>query len=90
MRRAGRHLDLNAVRVFVSLYECRSYGDAANQLGLRVRTVRGALTELRLFFSDRLFTLPRWDATACAAQLYTAAKSALSSLDAVVLDSDRV
>ncbi|ROO28988.1 LysR family transcriptional regulator [Salinisphaera orenii] len=76
-------MDLNLVRTFVTLYECRSVSAAARRLHVTQPTVSYGLARLRERLADRLFVRARNGIrpTAVAVQLYPALSASLVAID---------
>lgn len=84
-------MDLNLVRTFVTLYECRSVTAAATRLHLTQPTVSYALARLRRHFDDPLFVR---DATGMrptvgAQRLYPPLSAALHAMDDTLAQAER-
>ena len=80
------HVDLNLVRVFVTLYDARSVTMAAERLHVTQPSVSYALSRLRDLFGDRLFVRSRdgMEPTFTAMQLYPALRDSLAQIDSVL------
>ena len=79
-------LDLNLLRVFVTIYETGSLTQASRALQVTQPSVSHALGRLRRHFDDPLFLRARQGVqpTAAAAELYESVKASLSRLDETV------
>lgn len=79
-------IDLNLVRVFVTLYDARSVTLAAERLHVTQPSVSYALSRLRGQFGDRLFVRSRdgMEPTFTAMQLYPALRDSLAQIDSVL------
>ncbi|MDW5377623.1 LysR family transcriptional regulator [Halomonas sp. HP20-15] len=79
-------VDLNLVRVFVTLYAARSVTLAAERLHVTQPSVSYALARLRELFGDRLFVRSRdgMEPTFTAIQLYPALRDSLAQIDSVL------
>ncbi|TDX27648.1 DNA-binding transcriptional LysR family regulator [Modicisalibacter xianhensis] len=82
-------IDLNLVRVFVTLYDARSVTLAAERLHVTQPSVSYALSRLRDLFGDRLFVRSRdgMQPTFTAMQLYPALRDSLAQIDSVLESS---
>ncbi|OBX34743.1 HTH-type transcriptional regulator LeuO [Halomonas elongata] len=83
-------LDLNLVRVFVTLFDARSVTLAAERLHVTQPSVSYALSRLRDLFDDRLFIRSRegMEPTFTAMQIYPSLRDSLAQIDNV-LESNR-
>lgn len=81
-----RRLDLNLIRVFVTIYETRSVGLAGERLALSQPTVSYGLAKLRRELQDTLFIRTRdgMEPTAYATRLHEEFATALSRIDRIV------
>ncbi len=79
-------IDLNLVRVFVTLYDARSVTLAAERLHVTQPSVSYALSRLRDLFGDRLFVRSRdgMEPTFTAMQLYPVLRDSLAQIDSVL------
>ncbi|GHB14923.1 LysR family transcriptional regulator [Modicisalibacter luteus] len=82
-------IDLNLVRVFVTLYDARSVTLAAERLHVTQPSVSYALSRLRALFDDRLFVRSRdgMEPTFTAMQLYPGLRDSLAQIDSVLESS---
>ncbi|WP_172723953.1 MULTISPECIES: LysR family transcriptional regulator [Neorhizobium] len=83
-------LDLNLLRVFVSLYETRSVTLAAERLGLRQSSMSHSLGRLRTAFGDPLFVRSTvgMQPTPYAQKIAAPILSAFKALDATLAEPD--
>lgn len=79
-------IDLNLVRVFVTLFDARSVTVAADRLNVTQPSVSYALSRLRDLFDDRLFVRSRdgMEPTFTAIQLYPTLRDSLAQIDSTL------
>ena len=81
-------LDLNLIRVFVTIYEARSVTRAAARLAVTQPTISYALAKLRKVYSDHLFVHSRsgLTPTVLADQLFVKFRDALAQVESTMED----
>lgn len=86
-----KNLDLNLIRIFVSIYETKSVSKAATMLSVAQPSVSYGLARLRDVFKDGLFERKGRGVTPTkqAEELYTQFRNALNTIDEVLEDIDR-
>ena len=79
-------LDLNLVRVFVTIYEARSVTHAAARLGVTQPTVSYGLAKMREAYADQLFVRSRTGLTptSLADQLFVKFREALANIESTL------
>lgn len=84
-------LDLNLVRIYVSIYESKSVSKAATMLSMTQPSVSYGLARLRDVFKDTLFERKGRGVTPTkrADELYTQFRNALNTIDGAIDDIDR-
>jgi len=86
-----KRLDLNLVRIYVSIYEAKSVSKAAAMLSMTQPSVSYGLARLRDVFKDSLFERMGRGVTPTkrAEELYTQFRHALNTIDEALEDIDR-
>ncbi|WP_186510713.1 LysR family transcriptional regulator [Caenimonas sedimenti] len=82
MSRIKGLLDLNLLRLLVTLQATGSVDAAARRLEISSHSARGGLAELRAYFGDRLFVGPTFETTQVGRQVCAVAHQSLEVLDA--------